>query len=42
MSATLPRRGILSGGLAAVFVAAGGRLVAAAAKPTVTVHKSPT
>ena len=42
MSGALPRRSLLTGGLAVVLVAGGGRLVTAAAKPTITVHKSPT
>ena len=38
----LTRRGLLIGGVAVAFAAAGVRLAAAAAKPTITVHKSPT
>ena len=36
------RRGLLSGSLALGLAAAVGPWAAAAAKPTVTVHKSPT
>jgi hypothetical protein len=42
MSAGLPRRALLTGGVAVSLVAAGRRLVAAAAKPTITVYKPPT
>ncbi len=42
MSAFLQRRSILVGGVTLALAAAGGRLVGAAAKPTITVHKSPT
>jgi hypothetical protein len=42
MSAPLARRSLLVGGATLLVAAAGGRLVGAAAKPTITVHKSPT
>jgi hypothetical protein len=42
MSELLARRGLLVGGVTLALAAAGARLVGAAAKPTVTVHKSPT
>lgn len=42
MSEFLARRGLLIGGVTAVLAAAAGRLVGAAEKPTITVHKSPT
>lgn len=42
MSGPIARRSILVGGLTLALAAAGGRLGAAAAKPTITVHKSPT
>ncbi|MFI5325372.1 MAG: hypothetical protein ACHQ7H_03990 [Candidatus Rokuibacteriota bacterium] len=42
MSAPLARRGLLLGALTVAFAAAGARLAGAAAKPTITVHKSPT
>jgi len=42
MSPLVARRSILVGGVTLAFAAAGGRLVGAAAKPTITVHKSPT
>jgi hypothetical protein len=41
MSARLTRRGLLIGG-ATLALAAGGRRAGAAAKATITVHKSPT
>ncbi len=41
MSAPLARRGLLAGGVTLLLVA-GARLVGGAAKPTITVHKSPT
>jgi len=41
MSEPLARRSLLVGGVTLLLVA-GGRLVGAAAKPTITVHKSPT
>ncbi|MGH7385312.1 MAG: hypothetical protein ACREKG_09015 [Candidatus Rokuibacteriota bacterium] len=36
------RREVLSGAVAVVLAAAGGRRAWAASKPTITVHKSPT
>jgi hypothetical protein len=42
MSGSLPRRSLLVGGVTLALSAAGGRLVGAAAKPAITVHKSPT
>ncbi|HSE05345.1 MAG TPA: hypothetical protein VLK35_14450 [Methylomirabilota bacterium] len=41
MSDRLTRRGLLIGGVT-LAVAATGRLAGAAARPTITVHKSPT
>ena len=41
MSEPLARRSLVVGGVA-LLLAAGARLVGAAAKPTITVHKSPT
>lgn len=42
MSRSLGRRSLLVGGLTLALATAGARLVRAAAKPTITVHKSPT
>jgi hypothetical protein len=42
MSELLGRRVVLIGGVTLALVAAGGGLAGAAAKPTITVHKSPT
>ena len=42
MSELLARRSLLVGGAMLLAAVAGGRLAGAAAKPTVTVHKSPT
>jgi len=42
MSAPLARRSLLAGTAAILVAAAGGRLAGAAAKATITVHKSPT
>ena len=42
MTASLARRSLLVGGVTAALAAMGGRLVDGAAKPTITVHKSPT
>jgi hypothetical protein len=42
MSEYLARRSLLIGGVTLALAAAGGRLGAAAAKPAITVHKSPT
>jgi len=42
MNELLGRRVVLIGGVTLALAAAGGRLVGAAAKPTITVHKSPT
>ena len=42
MSGKLPRRTLLTGGLAAALLAGAARRGRAATKPTVTVHKSPT
>jgi hypothetical protein len=42
MSEFLARRGLLVGGVTLALAAAGARLAGAAAKPTITVHKSPT
>lgn len=41
-SAPLARRGFLAGGMTLALAAAGARLVGAAAKPPIAVHKSPT
>jgi hypothetical protein len=41
-SGPLARRGLLIGAATVALAAAGTRLVGAAAKPTITVHKSPT
>jgi hypothetical protein len=42
MSERLARRGVLIGGVTVALAAAAGRLIDAADKPTITVHKSPT
>ena len=42
MSRSLGRRSLLVGGLTLALATAGARLAHAAAKPTITVHKSPT
>ena len=42
MSGSLARRSILIGSVTLALSAAGGRFGGAAAKPTITVHKSPT
>jgi hypothetical protein len=42
MSGPLARRGLLMGIVSVALASAGARLAGAAAKPTVTVHKSPT
>ena len=41
-SGRLARRSVLVGGVTLALAAAGRRLGAAAAKPAITVHKSPT
>jgi hypothetical protein len=42
MSGPLARRSILVGGATLALAAVAGRLGAAASKPAITVHKSPT
>jgi len=42
MSGSLARRSILIGSVTLALAAVGERLVGAAAKPTITIHKSPT
>jgi hypothetical protein len=42
MSERVARRGLLIGAVTVALAAAGAGLAGAAAKPTVTVHKSPT